>query len=48
MHSASTGSLENPEVLENVPGQVIPILQDEFDDFSTEAGKFLRGELEGD
>jgi len=37
------GSLENPEVLENVPGHVIPILEREFDDFDTEAGKFLRG-----
>ena len=42
------GSLENPEVLQNVPGHVIPILQHEFDDFDTEAGKFLRGELEED
>jgi sulfite reductase beta subunit-like hemoprotein len=42
------GSLENPELLQNVPGQVIPILQHEFDDFSTEAGKFLRGELQED
>jgi sulfite reductase (ferredoxin) len=42
------GSLENPEVLENVPGHVIPILQHEFDDFDTEAGKFLRGELQED
>src|SRR5579871_6571344 len=40
------GSLENPEVLQNVPGHVIPIIQHEFDDFSTEAGKFLRGELD--
>src|ERR1700722_6399841 len=42
------GSLENPEVLENVPGHVIPILEQEFDDFDTEAAKFLRGELEPD
>jgi sulfite reductase beta subunit-like hemoprotein len=42
------GSLESPEVLENVPGHVIPILEHEFDDFDTEAGKFLRGELESD
>ena len=27
------GSLENPEVYENVPGHVIPILEREFDDF---------------
>jgi sulfite reductase (ferredoxin) len=39
------GSLENPEVYEDVPGQVIPILEREFDDFDTESGKFLRGEL---
>ena len=36
------GSLENPEVYENVPGHIIPILEQEFDDFDTEAGKFLR------
>src|SRR3954470_19028900 len=39
------GSLENPEVYENVPGNVIPILEREFDDFDTEAGKFLKGAL---
>src|SRR4029079_2739116 len=38
------GSRENPEVLENVPGHVIPILEDEFDDFSAAAGQFLAGE----
>jgi sulfite reductase beta subunit-like hemoprotein len=38
------GSLENPEVYDNVPGRVIPILEREFDDFDTEAGSFLRGE----
>jgi sulfite reductase beta subunit-like hemoprotein len=38
------GSLENPEVYENVPGHVIPILEREFDDFDTEAAGFLRGE----
>jgi sulfite reductase (ferredoxin) len=40
------GSLENPELLQNVPGHVIPILQHEFDDFSTEAGRFLQGQVE--
>jgi sulfite reductase beta subunit-like hemoprotein len=40
-----TGSLENPEVLENVPGHVIPILEREFDDFSTESTRFLDGTL---
>ena len=35
------GSLANPEVREDVPGHVIPILQREFDDFDNEAEKFL-------
>src|SRR3984885_14900729 len=48
MHSARTGSLENPEVLENVPGHVIPILEREFDDFDTESTRFLKGDLDGD
>jgi sulfite reductase beta subunit-like hemoprotein len=39
-----TGSLENPEAYENVPGHVIPILEREFDDFDSEAGRFLAGE----
>src|ERR1700734_2031505 len=43
-----TGSLENPEVVENVPGHVIPILEREFDDFDTESGRFLKGELQED
>ena len=38
------GSIEDPEVLENVPGHVIPILEREFDDFDTEAAKYLRGD----
>jgi sulfite reductase beta subunit-like hemoprotein len=38
------GSLENPEVYDNVPGRVIPILEREFDDFDTEAARFMRGE----
>ena len=43
-----TGSLENPELVENVPGHVIPILEKEFDDFDTESTRFLKGQLEGD
>src|SRR5690348_10681755 len=43
-----TGSLENPELVENVPGHVIPILEREFDDFDTESTRFLKGDLEGD
>ena len=38
------GTRENPEVFENVPGHVIPILEDEFDDFGSESGRFLAGE----
>jgi len=40
------GSLENPEVREDVPGHIIPIIQREFDDFDNEAEKFLGGETE--
>src|SRR5207245_2925210 len=42
---ARRGTLEDPEVLQNVPGHVIPILQREFDDFKTEATRFLDGDL---
>ena len=42
------GTLADPEVLQNVPGHVIPILQREYDDFKTEASKFLSGETEED
>src|SRR3954453_5947910 len=41
-----TGTLENPESYENVPGHVIPIIEREFDDFDNEAEQFLAGELE--
>jgi len=43
-----TGSLDNPEVVEDVPGHVIPILEREFDDFDTESTRFLKGDLEED
>ena len=42
------GSRENPEVYDNVPGHVIPILADEFEDFDHEADRFLEGELAED
>jgi sulfite reductase (ferredoxin) len=42
------GSLDNPEVIENVPGHIIPILEREFDDFDNEAEKFLAGETPED
>ncbi|MGO9885260.1 MAG: nitrite/sulfite reductase [Solirubrobacteraceae bacterium] len=40
-----TGTLENPEVIEDVPGHVIPILEREFDDFDTESTRYLKGKL---
>jgi len=40
------GTLENPEVREDVPGHVIPIIQREFDDFDTESQRYLRGDIE--
>jgi sulfite reductase beta subunit-like hemoprotein len=46
--SGRAGTLENPEVLDNVPGHVIPIIEQEFDDFDTEAARFLRGEIPED
>jgi sulfite reductase beta subunit-like hemoprotein len=45
---AQRGTLEDPEILQNVPGHVIPILRREYDDFKTEAGKFLAGETPED
>ena len=45
---AQRGTLEDPEVLQNVPGHVIPILEQEFDDFKTEASKFLAGDTPED
>jgi sulfite reductase beta subunit-like hemoprotein len=38
------GSIDNPEVYDNVPGHIIPIITREFDDFDNEAEKFLAGE----
>ncbi|HEV3046301.1 MAG TPA: nitrite/sulfite reductase [Solirubrobacteraceae bacterium] len=46
--SAQRGTLEDPEVLQNVPGHLIPILRREFDDFKTEATKFLEGDTPED
>ncbi len=37
------GTLTDPEVLQDVPGHVIPILEREFDDFDRESGAFLEG-----
>ena len=38
------GTLKNPEVYENIPGQIIPAITQEFDDFDNEAEKFLAGD----
>ncbi len=46
--AAPRGTLEDPEVLQNVPGHVIPILQREYDDFKTEATKYLAGDTPED
>src|SRR3954454_3493508 len=46
--AARRGTLENPEVLEDVPGHIIPILEREFDDFDTEATNYLAGGTEED
>src|SRR5690349_12825030 len=40
------GTLENPEVREDVPGHIIPIIEREFDDFDTESTRYLRGDIE--
>src|SRR3954452_12098221 len=44
LDSRRRGTLENPEIVQDVPGHVIPILQREFDDFDNEAEKFLAGD----
>jgi sulfite reductase beta subunit-like hemoprotein len=41
--TSGRGSLESPEVYENVPGHIIPILEREFDDFDERASGFLEG-----
>ncbi|MFN8163217.1 MAG: nitrite/sulfite reductase [Solirubrobacterales bacterium] len=42
------GTVENPETYENVPGQIIPVIEREFDDFDNEAEEFLSGKLPED
>jgi sulfite reductase beta subunit-like hemoprotein len=46
--AGAAGTLKDPEVLQNVPGHVIPILQREYDDFKTEATRFLAGDIAED
>ena len=45
---APRGTLADPEVLQNVPGHVFPIIEPEFDDFKTESTKFLQGDMPED
>jgi sulfite reductase beta subunit-like hemoprotein len=42
------GSLASPEVIDNVPGHIIPIIEREFDDFDSAAAKFRNGETPED
>ncbi|WP_354699295.1 Sulfite reductase [ferredoxin] [Paraconexibacter sp. AEG42_29] len=44
MSASGRGSLSDPEIYENVPGHVIPIIEREFDDFDTESTRFLAGD----
>jgi sulfite reductase beta subunit-like hemoprotein len=46
--AAGRGTLSDPEVYENVPGNIIPILEREFDDFDSEAEQYLSGQTEPD
>lgn len=41
--ASGRGTLDDPEVLQHVPGHLIPIITREFDDFDSEARKFLDG-----
>src|SRR3984893_14038194 len=45
---ATTASVADPEIYENFPGHVIPIIEREFDDFDTEATRFLAGDTPED
>jgi sulfite reductase beta subunit-like hemoprotein len=46
--TAQRGTLADPEILQNVPGHLIPIIEREFDDFKTESTKFLQGDMPED
>src|SRR5437764_7291483 len=46
--AAGRGTLSDPEIYENIPGHIIPILEREFDDFDTEAKAFLDGQTAED
>ena len=40
------GTLSDPEVHEHIPGHIIPIIEQEFDDFDNEAEQYLAGQTE--
>ncbi len=40
------GSRDNPELYENVPGHIIPIIEKEFEDFDSETKRFLDGDID--
>jgi sulfite reductase beta subunit-like hemoprotein len=42
------GTLTNPERYDNIPGHLIPIIEQEFEDFDSEAAEFLRGQTPED
>src|SRR3954453_5952408 len=44
LDSRRRGTLENPEIVQDVPGHIIPILERESDHFDNEAEKFLAGD----
>ena len=44
MSVSGRGSLSDPEIHEEIPGHVIPIIEREFDDFDTESTKYLDGQ----
>ncbi len=43
-----TGSRKNPELYENVPAHVIPIVEREFDDFDTNVDRFIERDMPED
>ncbi len=44
MSVSGRGSLSDPEIHDEIPGHVIPIIEREFDDFDTESTKYLDGQ----
>ena len=44
--SVRTGSLEDPEIVTDIPGRVIPILAREFEDFRSEGARYVAGDID--